>query len=127
MHPLHHLTETLSLLGFFAAIFLSLYYYLSYRNKERMALIEKGADVTEIYKPRPNKFKFPWIKLGMIIMFAGLGIAFAFILTVAPPPPFQNRPGFDEDMIMAFSILIFGGIGFILGDLLEKRINKNNG
>jgi len=35
-------------LGFFAAVFLGWYFYLKARNKERMALIESGKDVSEI-------------------------------------------------------------------------------
>lgn len=46
-------------LGFFASIVLGLYFYFSARHKERMALIEKNANVSEIFKVREFQFHFP--------------------------------------------------------------------
>ena len=60
--------EALVWLGFFAAVFLAWYFYLKARNKERMALIESGKDVSEIYSKQEIKFKFPWLKLGIILL-----------------------------------------------------------
>lgn len=45
-------------LGFFASIFLGWYYFLQARNKERMALIERDKDVSEIYAKREVRFPF---------------------------------------------------------------------
>lgn len=44
------------------------YFYLKIRNKERMALIEKDKDVSEIYaRPKTSfSFRFPWLKIGII-------------------------------------------------------------
>ncbi len=50
---------------FFAAIILSVYFYLRARNRERLALIEKGVDVTELFKGRKPQSLF---KQGMIFM-----------------------------------------------------------
>ena len=50
-------TETLGVLipfAFFALVFASLYVHLTTRNKERLALIEKGAD-PELFKAKPAK------------------------------------------------------------------------
>ncbi|MCK4920726.1 MAG: hypothetical protein KAS71_06755, partial [Bacteroidales bacterium] len=62
MNSLRYLFEALPWLGFFAAIVLAWYFYLKARNKERMALIEKGADVSEIYSKQEVTFRFPWLK-----------------------------------------------------------------
>ena len=51
-------------LGFFASIFFGWYYYLQARHSERMALIEKNVDVTEIFRVRKTSFSFPGLKLG---------------------------------------------------------------
>ena len=67
MNSLRYLFEALPWLGFFAAIVLAWYFYLQARNKERMALIEKGADVSDIYSKQEVTFRFPWLKIGIII------------------------------------------------------------
>lgn len=71
---------TLIWLGFFAAVFLAWYFYLKARNKERMALIETGKDVTEIYSRQEIKFRFPWLKLGIILT----GFSFGFLIAFFP-------------------------------------------
>ena len=60
-------------LGFFAAVFLGWYFYLKARNKERMALIERDKDVSEIYAKREIRFRFPWLKLGIILTGFSIG------------------------------------------------------
>lgn len=63
-------------LGFFAAVLLGWYFYLKARNKERMALIKRDKDVSEIY----SKYKIPWLKLGIILAGASLGYLASTIL-----------------------------------------------
>lgn len=125
---MYQIMETLTTLGFFAAIFLSFYFYLRYRNKERMALIEKGVDVSEIFKSRDFSFKFPWLRLGILILGIGLGTCFAFLVLIKGPLDFTNH-NFNgaEGFILTFSLLIFGGLAIILGHILERSGNKKNG
>ena len=118
---------TLTWLGFFTAIILSYYFYLRYRNKERMALIEKGVDVSEVYKRREISFKFPWLRLGMLIIGIGSGIFIAYMYTVLVSQRFTGQNHAYEDIIMAWAILIFGGLGIIVGNILEKSGNRKNG
>ncbi len=66
-------------LGFFASVFLGWYYFLQARNKERMALIERDKDVSEIYAKREVGFRFPWLKLGMLITGIGVGLSLAMV------------------------------------------------
>ncbi|NJO92604.1 MAG: hypothetical protein HC831_29305 [Chloroflexia bacterium] len=63
--------EILVPIGFFASIVIMVYVYYSGRNKERLALIEKGekASLLEI-KHKP----FPTLKLGMFLVGLGVGI-----------------------------------------------------
>jgi hypothetical protein len=117
--------ETLSWLGFFAAILLSFYFYLRFRNKERMALIEKGVDVTEIFKSRDFSFKFPWLRLGILALGIGFGICCTYLVLVQAPPEY-TKSGLDE-VILLFSLLIFGGLGIIFGHILERSGKKKNG
>ena len=52
----------------FVSVVWGWYFYLKIRNKERMALIEKDKDVSEIYaRPKTSfSFRFPWLKVGII-------------------------------------------------------------
>lgn len=98
-------------LGFFASIFLGWYFYLQARNKERMALIEKNADVSEIFKVRKVRFQFPWLKLGMLL--AGVGFGFCMVI-------FMPRGGEARDITILGSILFFGGLGLVIAHFIEK-------
>lgn len=102
-------------LGFFAACFFSYYYFLKFRNMERMSLIEKGADIAEVYMRK----KFPWFIVGLILLGIGLGIittlaVFIFILH-----------GIKEDEIIILTTIstsvIFGSIGAIIGNVIENK------
>jgi len=114
---------TLVWLGFFAAVFLAWYFYLKARNKERMALIESGKDVSEIYSKQEIKFKFPWLKLGLIVVGIGFGLG-VFVFLYAFNMQFQEamRNGMPE-MFLAASMLFFGGVGLVTGYFLEKPKN----
>ena len=110
---------TLIWLGFFASIFFGWYFYLQARNKERMALIEKNADVTEIYKTRGTHFKFPWLKFGTLV--TGVGLGFCIALFVGMNTNFNDG---DLKGIMIFGfMLLFGGLGAVVGHFLDKPKN----
>jgi len=108
-------------LGFFASIVLGLYFYFSARHKERMALIEKNADVSEIFKVREFRFHFPWLKLGMITLGVGFGL-FA-VVVIANQPEIQNLPQDFLQMMAVGTILFFGGLGLVIGYFIEKPKN----
>lgn len=116
------LFETLTWLGFFTAIFLSLYFFWQFRNRERMALIEKGVDISEIYKKRQNNFKFPWISISLLIVGIGGGIIMAVFFLSDPPFDIRNDID-DEGFVISSFLLLFGGAGLFLGHLIEKTIN----
>ena len=128
MNSFNYLMEGLTWLGFFAAVFFAYYFYLKFRNKERMALIEKGADVSEIYKKRDISFKFPWRMIALMIIGIGAGLFFAYIFTANQPPPLKHANIPDgQEIVITFSLLIFGGIGLLLGNILERTGKKQNG
>jgi hypothetical protein len=108
-------------LGFFASIVLGLYFYFSARHKERMALIEKNADVSEIFKVREFQFRFPWLKLGLIILSVGLGLLAVVVLVIQPE--IRDLPHDLVEMSALATILIFGGIGLVIGYFIEKPKN----
>ena len=102
-------------LGFFASIFLGWYFYLQARNKERMALIEKNIDVSEIFRVRKNSFSFPWFKIGMMITGVGLGFFLAMFITY-----YAGIPDSIAVPIIAGFLLFFGGLGIIIAYIIEK-------
>ncbi len=121
------LMEGLEWSAFFTAIILSFYFYLRFRNKERMALVEKGVDISEIFKARNFSFKIPWLRLGILAIGIGFGIFVAYLIIVFAPPTFAGNNQQYIGIILMFSLLIFGGIGIVLGNFLEKSRDKKNG
>ena len=107
-------------LGFFASIVLGLYFYFSARHKERMALIEKNADVSEIFKPREIRFRFPWLKIGMMIAGVGFGVCLIPFLS-SQIPAIYNLRGMGKDIMTMGSMLFFGGLGLVIAYFIEKR------
>jgi len=115
--------EAIVWLGFFAAVFLGWYFYLKARNNERMLLIEKGKDVSEIYSKQEIRIRIPWLKFGLLITGVGLGIGLFMIF-------FSFIPTFHEAMnekigqfFIIASMMFFGGIGLIIGYYLDKPKN----
>ncbi|MBI9066166.1 MAG: hypothetical protein JEZ09_02665 [Salinivirgaceae bacterium] len=98
-------------LGLFTAIVLAIYYNVKARNKERMALIEKGVDISEIYKKKDRKAGF--FKFGMIMVGISIGLLFAVILT-----KFNLFP----DVVAYFiGILLFGGLSVLYANQLAEK------
>jgi len=105
------LTGIIINLGLFTAIILAIYYSVRARNKERMALIEKGADVSEIYKKKDNTHGF--FKFGMILVGIAIGLIFGVIFS-----KINLLPG----VVAYFSmILLFGGLGVLLANYLAAN------
>lgn len=114
--------ETLTYLGFFAAIVFCWYFYLQARNKERMALIEKGVDTSEIFKKIDfPKLEFPWFKLGLLATGVGIGIGFTIIVMEIT----QNYA--MGQIVLVFSIIFFGGIAMMLASTIRSRSERRNG
>lgn len=90
-------------LGFFAAIVISIHYITSARNKEKMALIEKGVDISEIYKRKDRRNAV--LKYGMFLVGIAIGIFLGYVLAY-----------FRFNAVVAYfsMILLFGGCSLIL-------------
>lgn len=102
------ITGILISLGFFAAIFLAIFFSVKARNKERMALIEKGVDISEIYKKKSTGHGF--FKFGMILVGIAIGLVFGVLF---------SRINLLPEVASYFSmILLFGGLGVILANYL---------
>ncbi|HDZ40102.1 MAG: hypothetical protein JRJ57_08210 [Deltaproteobacteria bacterium] len=112
----HLLFKALAWLGFFAAITVSWVFYVRARNKERMALIEKGVDAPDAFK----EAKFPWLKIGIVIIGLCLGVALVVL-------SFMFQPKLSGEfflILMILSGLFFGGIAMVIAHYVDRKGKK---
>ena len=114
---------TIAYLAFFAAIILGWYFYIKARNKERMSLIEKGKDVSEIYSKREIKFQVPWLKIGVILTGFSLGWLAAFIVSEVLTSAKIIRTYSDAPLIMGI-IFLFTAISILVAYFVDKPKTK---
>jgi ABC-type Fe3+-siderophore transport system permease subunit len=98
------LTGIIISLGFFTMIVLSIYFYTRARNRERIAMIEKGADLSKFYN-KPNEHQL--FKNGLFLMGIALGLFMGFSLT-------KIFLTIDDKVAYISMILLFGGLSKIL-------------
>lgn len=103
--------EILVPLGFFALVFGVWYIYITSRNKERMSLIEKGAN-PELFKSNST---FPFFKLGLFLIGVAIGILAGYYL---------ENTGMNEETAYFSMIFLFGGISLVVSTLLQKKLEK---
>ena len=99
-------------LGTFAMVFGIVYMIVTARNKERMALIEKGADprlFESVKKDNPNRV----IKWGMFLFGIGLGIVVADMLA--------KSGAMNEDAAYFSMICVFGGIALVASQFFLRK------
>jgi len=107
--------EILVPLAFFALIFASLYVHLTTRNKERLALIEKGAS-PELFKTKSDEGSgYGSFKIGLFLIGIATGIVAGYYL---------NSAGMDEVAAYFSMIFLFGGIGLVVSFLLQGKFAK---
>lgn len=105
-----------SLFAFIAAVW---YVYLTTRNKERMALIEKGADPS-LFKSRPpmlNGFSSFTLKAGLFFIGIGLGVVVGNIL--------NTYTSLEEGTAYISMIFLFGGLGLVAGYWFQEKKAKS--
>lgn len=111
--------EILIPISMFLAAFGVIYLYLSTRNKERLALIEKGADATIFMKGRSHTapiWKVLILNLSLLLMGIGLGTFIASII--------DNYSTLDEDAIYPATIFFMAGVGLFIGFNMTKNLDK---
>ncbi|WP_299583496.1 DUF6249 domain-containing protein [uncultured Sunxiuqinia sp.] len=105
-------------LGFFASVFFGWYYFLQARNKERMALIERDKDVSEIYAKREFRFRFPWLKLGLLI--TGIAFGGTLIIFLSGIPTIEKVIDRTNGFAIFVALMLFGGISMIIAHYVDK-------
>ena len=90
--------------------FLTWFFVHKSKEKERLLLIEKGTDYSDLPDRDSFNFKFPWLKLGIVITSIAVGTGIGvFIMEL----------GIDEG-IVPLSMFLFGGIGMIIAHFADK-------
>ncbi len=112
--------EALIVFIIFGSIFAVAYLYFSTRNKERLALIEKGADASIFVKGKREHTAPIWkvliLNLALVAMGVGLGIFIASLL--------DNYSTLDEDAIYPAVIFFMAGVGLFIGFNMTKNLDK---
>lgn len=106
-------------ISLFLAIFGIVYLYLSTRNKERLALIEKGADASIFMGNRSNRspmWKVLLLNLALLLMAIGLGVFIASFLVYSL--------GVIDDVAYPGTIFLMSGLSLFIGFNMTKNLDK---
>ncbi len=106
------LQDILVPISFFALVFAMFYVFFSTRNKERMAMIERGVDPSIFKTSMPNT-QFLSLKLGLLCIGVALGVFFGNIL--------HSYAGMEEGPAFVSMIFLFGGIGLVVGYAIQSK------
>ncbi|MBL4904985.1 MAG: hypothetical protein JKZ00_02990 [Flavobacteriaceae bacterium] len=103
-----------------ASIFGIFYLHFSTRNKERLALIEKGADAS-IFMLADKRKSAPFAKVfilnfALLLMGVGLGIFIGELLSTSL--------SLNEDVAFPASILLTAGGALFVGFNMTKKLEK---
>lgn len=110
--------ETLvAFIALFATVFGIMYMFYTTRNKERLALIEKGADASLFNTGKDSKGFNSWskftLKVGMLFMGIALGIIIGAVLSQAGV--------LYEGANYPSMIFFFGGLSLVLFYVIERE------
>lgn len=121
------------LVALFASVFGVFYLHFTTRHRERMGLIEKGADASMLTVPREPKaprsknssVRFS-LKAGMLIIGTGIGLILSFLLFEwAAELNHHQSQGIISLMIIGI-IFLFGGGGLVSGYYLGRKLDKKD-
>ncbi len=96
----------------FSSIFGIFYVFLKTRNKERLSLIEKGADASLFATKKTHRSNLT-LKFGMLAIGIGTGILIASIL--------ESYTVLDEEVAYPSMIFLFGGLFLVANAMIEKK------
>ena len=90
--------------------------FFTTRNKERLALIEKGADAT-LFKSGPGKNSLGIVVLNISLLAIGIGIGVLL-------GHLFEMSGMDEEIALTSMIFVCGGAGLLVGFFVSRKINN---
>ena len=111
--------NTLILISFFLLVFGIVYLFLSIRNKERLALIEKGVDASIFMKDNRNTatvVRIIILNVALLLMGIGIGVFIAIFLAV--------NTRLHSPILIPACAFTMAGLGLLIGFYLTKRMDK---
>ncbi|MFO7616786.1 MAG: DUF6249 domain-containing protein [Bacteroidales bacterium] len=121
------------LVALFASVFGVFYLHFTTRHRERMGLIEKGADaslLTVTREPRAprsrnSSMRFS-LKAGMLIIGTGLGLILSFLLFEWARELAEHSSSGIISLMVIGIIFIFGGLGLVSGYYLGRVLDRKD-
>ena len=98
---------------FFVLIAVFIFLYIMAKHKERMILIEKGIDITQL-----NSKKYAHslnMRIGILLIFLAIGLITGYTIT--------NATNMNTYIAYAASLLMCEGIGFLIYYYINKNMN----
>jgi hypothetical protein len=96
----------------FAALFGIIFVLVSARNRERMAMIEKGVNPKDfLQRGTPNAYGI--LKWALLLVGLGFGLFIGSLL--------ETYTQIQEEPAYFASALFFGGMGLVLAFLIQKK------
>ncbi|MFB3386083.1 DUF6249 domain-containing protein [Flavobacterium sp. LAR06] len=110
--------EILIPISMFLMIFGIVYLFFSTRNRERMALIEKGVDASIFFKGagKSSSWKVFVVNLAFLLIGSGVGIFIALLIT--------TYTSLNDEAVFPSIIFIMAGIGLLAGFRTAKDLDK---
>lgn len=116
----------------FAVIFGIFYLFYSTRNKERLALIEKGVDAKIFMQGERKKSTLTWrviiLNFALLAMGIGVGVLLGALLSsmFGYSGTWANRPdnAIDSEVFFVSSIFICAGAALFVGFNLTKKLEN---
>ena len=110
-------SEVIIMPAILGVIFGIYYLFISSRNKERLALIEKGADASIFFSSKKSltpTWKVLVLNVAVLMMGIGLGIFIANMM--------HQSFGLSEEVAYPGTIFLVGGISLFTGFFLTKKL-----
>ena len=104
-------------LALFGTVFGIAYVFLTTRNRERLALIEKGMDASA-FATKGSKFSIAKFILNLALLFMGIGMGI-FIGNYL-----SNALNMDRDFMIPSMLFVFGGLGLVVGFFITRRLEE---
>jgi Kef-type K+ transport system membrane component KefB len=118
----------LTFIAFFASVFGIFYFYFATRNRERLSLIEKGANSSLFFaaktkepRGRVTNLRFS-LKAGSLIVGTGIGFILSYVLYLSADKV-KSEDGLFALMVVGI-VFVCGGFGLITGYYLGRKLDK---
>ena len=114
---MHDLEGIIVPVVFFLAVFGIFYLWISSRNKERMALIEKGESADKIFGNPPGGSRKWLLNLGIFACGIAIGVLAGYIL---------ENIGMKAEQAYPVAIFMFAGAALVTAFFISRKFNGNS-